>query len=166
MTGAAAGANPWTHGSNPLNKIKFVKSCELFETWQWGIAVLDVYCPTHESCISLEGLDAELSGPEQSRAIWKRGCQGVAVGPCSATCTCSPPCSSPCSSPCSWAAVRCLAKPPPGIEWVRKLLYRSEWEDQHLAAGHGGQEEGQNYKGKITSLTDRSLFLMDVKWSI
>ena len=80
-TGAAAGANPWTHGSNPLNKIKFVKPCALFETWQWGIAVLDVYCPTHESCISLEGLDAELSGPEQSRAIWKRGCQGVAVGP-------------------------------------------------------------------------------------
>ena len=97
--------------------------------------LLDVYCPTHESCISLEGLDAELSGPEQSRAIWKRGCQGVAVGPCSATCTCSPPC----SSPCSWAAVRCLAKPPPGIEWVRKLLYKREWADQHLA-GHGGQE--------------------------
>ncbi len=41
--------------------------------------MLDVYCPTHEPCISLEGLDAELSGPEQSRAIWKRGCQGVAV---------------------------------------------------------------------------------------
>ena len=115
-----------------------MKSCELFETWQWGIAVLDVYCPTHESCISLEGLDAELSGPEQSRAIWKRGCQG----PCSATCTCSPPC----SSPCSWAAVRCLAKPPPRIEWVRKLLYKREWADQHLAAGHGGQEE----EGKIT----------------
>ena len=156
MTGAAAGANPWTHGSNPLNKIKFVKSCALFETWQWGIAVLDVYCPTHESCISLEGWMQSCQGPSNQEQFGREAAKGLQLGLAVQLAL----------------AVHLAVHLAVGLQCAalqNHHLGLSEWENCYIGVRRSTSSwtrRAGNYKGKIASLTDRSLFLMDVKWSI